>query len=232
MRWYIWLRYRLSATRTSAEFYRVNVIGTLNLLEALAETGRLFHRVILASSANVYGRSAQEVNPETICPAPVNHYGCSKLAMEHLAMGFRDRLPLMAVRPFNYTGRGQDANFLVPKIVEHFRKRKDSIELGNIDVRREFNDVRMVCEVYGRLLQADGTSPIVNLCSGLSHRLTDVLELMQEIAGYDIDVQVNPAFVRANELPDLRGDPARLIECIGPLSQYSLRDTLQWMYEA
>ena len=101
-------------------FYRVNVQGTLNLLDALAPLGpSKLQRVLLASSANVYGNCTDSPIREAQCPAPVNHYAASKLAMEHLARTRLEDLPLFFTRPFNYTGRGQSPSFVIPKLVQH-----------------------------------------------------------------------------------------------------------------
>ena len=94
-------------------FYDVNLFGTLNLLDALAALDAVPEKIIIASSANVYGANAQAVIDESVCPAPVNHYACSKLAMEHMVATWFDRLPLILARPFNYTGVGQAEHFLI-----------------------------------------------------------------------------------------------------------------------
>ena len=92
-------------------FYDVNVIGTLNLLDALVALEQPPGSVLLVSSANVYGNCKQSPIAESQPPAPVNQYAMSKLAMEYMARTYLDRLPLFFVRPFNYTGPGQNINF-------------------------------------------------------------------------------------------------------------------------
>ena len=214
-------------------FYKVNVIGTMNLLAAATQLSTPPQKVLLASSANIYGNCPVSPIGEATTPAPVNHYAMSKLAMEHMARTYADRLPLVIARPFNYTGVGQAPNFVIPKIVNHFRERRSRVELGNIHVEREFNDVRMVAGAYLALLEAAPAGEVYNICTGQAHTLQNVIALLQDITGHRIDVTVNPAFVRANEVHRLCGDPTKLRHLIEtthrPLQQPSLRETLEWM---
>ncbi|HQT03978.1 MAG TPA: GDP-mannose 4,6-dehydratase [Thiotrichales bacterium] len=214
------------------DFYRVNVIGTENLLKALSQYAHNVSKVILASSATVYGNQGLDVLDETLCPQAVNHYGVSKLAMELMARTYFDKLPIVLVRPFNYVGLGQPEQFVIPKIVKHFREQAASIELGNIQVEREFNSVYFAAQVYQRLLVSSVSGEVVNLCSGQGIALMSVIEQMQQIAGYNIDVRINPAFVRANELPRLVGSPQKLISIIGSLPENDLSYVLKEMYAA
>lgn len=217
---------------TDAEaFYRVNVIGTLNLLQALVDVGVAPRRVLVASSANVYGNATAGVITELQPPQPVSHYAASKLAMEYMVRTWFDRLPIVVTRPFNYTGVGQAPHFLVPKIVSHFVQRAPVIELGNLDVERDFSDVRMVARVYRGLLEHDCAGQVVNVCGGKPYSLRSILCLMQEIAGYEIEVRVNPAFVRQSEVKILVGSPEKLKSIIGDLTVFPLNDTLQWMHD-
>lgn len=213
-------------------FYDVNLFGTLNLLEALATLDVPPQKVLVASSANVYGTPGVEVIDEAVCPAPVNHYACSKLAMEHMVRTWFDRLPIVMTRPFNYTGVGQDEKFLIPKIVSHFRRREPVIELGNLNVARDFSDVRDVVAAYVALLESDARADVFNVSSGHAYALQDVLRMMREKSGHDIEVRVNPAFVRANEIPVLRGDSRKLAACAGHAPRHTLSDTLDWMLAA
>ena len=210
--------------------YRVNVVGTRILLEALAGLDQRPRAVLLASSANIYGNAAVEVIDESVPPNPANDYAVSKLAMEYMARLWMDRLPIVITRPFNYTGVGQGAQFLLPKIVGHFRRGERVIELGNIDVERDFSDVRMVAKAYAALLAHAPAGEVFNVCSGTAYSLKAVLAMMAKIAGYEIEVRVNPAFVRANDVKRLQGSCHKLVDRIGPLPDISLAETLAWMY--
>lgn len=209
--------------------YKVNVFGSLNLLDGLSALSVKPVSVLLASSANVYGNVDLNLISEKTCPAPVNHYAMSKLAMEHMALSYLDRLPLLITRPFNYTGVGHDDRFVVPKIIDHYARKAPVLELGNLDVEREYNDVRMVCDAYLKLLDFGHPGEIYNVCSGRAYGLRYVLALMHEITGHDIFVNVNPAFVRTNEVHKLAGSSAKLESVIGHINSCSLKETLQWM---
>jgi len=210
-------------------FYRVNLIGTRNLLESLASLEEPLQCVLLASSANVYGNTRGGSLSEATPPNPANDYAVSKLAMEYMARLWLPKLPLVIARPFNYTGVGQSAAFVIAKIVDHFRRRAETIELGNLDVWRDFGDVRAVARAYRRLLEVKPVGGTVNVCSGVTHSLQGVLHMAQEITGHRIQVQVNPAFVRANEVHSLCGDASRLRMLIGEWHTPPLIDTIRWM---
>lgn len=212
--------------------YRVNVVGTRNLLEALANLDQPLRAVLLASSANIYGNAAVEVIDESAVPSPTNDYAVSKLAMEYMARLWFDRLPIVITRPFNYTGVGQASQFLLPKIVGHFQRREPVIELGNIDVERDFSDVRRVARAYSQLLQRAPVGEIFNVCCGVVWSLKDVLAMMAEIAGYPIAVRVNPAFVRANDVKRLQGSAGKLERVLGKLDGIPLKETLRWMFQS
>lgn len=210
--------------------YRTNLIGTRNLLQALAANDHVPRAVLLASSANIYGNATVEPIDEQVAACPENDYAVSKSAMEQMARLWHNALPLTIVRPFNYTGVGQSESFLLPKIVAHFRRRDSAIELGNLDVARDFSDVRTVVDAYRRLVQSAASGQTYNICSGRGYALQEIIGMLQQIAGYEIEVKVNPAFVRANEVKRLVGSNARLQAEIGSLNAIPLVDTLEWMY--
>jgi nucleoside-diphosphate-sugar epimerase len=209
--------------------YRTNIVGTRNLLEGLAALQHKPSAVLIASSANIYGNTTTEVISENEPAMPANDYAISKLAMEHVARLWMDKLPIIITRPFNYTGVGQSENFLLPKIVNHFKRGERLIELGNLDVARDFSDVRTVAKAYTRLLQLAPKGQTFNICFGIAYSLREIIGMVEKLAGYEIEVRVNPAFVRANEVHRLMGNPDKLYECIGAMPKIALSDTLKWM---
>ena len=211
--------------------YRTNIVGTRNLLEAIAASGHVPRIILLASSSNIYGNATSGIIDESSSPAPANDYAVSKLAMEYMAKIWADRLPITFVRPFNYTGVGQSTQFLLPKIVDHFKRRAPVIELGNLDVIRDFSDVRMVVQCYRRLIEAAIRDEAFNICSGIGHSLQEVISMMRKLSGHDLDVVVNPALVRANEIHTLIGSRAKLEAAIGKVDPTPLQETLRWMLE-
>lgn len=214
-----------------SELFQVNLFGTENLLKAIHSSGVDVKKVILASSANVYGEAETDVLAETRCPSPVNFYASSKLAMEHMAQTWYNRLPIVITRPFNYTGPGQDEKFLIPKIVNHYVSKSKELQLGNLEVSRDFSDVRMVCRWYRLILESDARSEIVNLCSARLNSLQDILNYAEELTGHSLKVTVNPAFVRQNEILKLRGSNLKLNSLIGEHPTLDLKGTVKWMIE-
>jgi nucleoside-diphosphate-sugar epimerase len=191
-------------------FYRVHALGTSNLLNALLKLEARPNKVLLASSATIYGNSPSPFSQETQAPAPIDHYAMSKVAMEEMAKTYFDRLPIIIARPFNYTGIGQKDNFLVPKLIRHFSKKLSKIELGNLDVEREFNDVELICQSYMGLLNFGESGEIYNVCSGNARSLKQVVDCLIRITGHQIQIDVNPDFVRSNEVRRMCGDPKKI----------------------
>jgi nucleoside-diphosphate-sugar epimerase len=211
------------------DFYRVNVGGSRNLLQALASQEQVPESVLIASSANVYGNSAQGQLTEATPMFPANDYAVSKSAMEMMARIWMDKLPITIARPFNYTGVGQSRDFLIPKIVDHFRRRATQIELGNLQVWRDFSDVRDVVHAYRLLVESNSVNQVVNVGSQKLSSLQDILDQCMRITGHELQVHVNPAFVRANEVKTLCADTSLLESLIGIRSPRPLDETLQWM---
>src|SRR3546814_7730381 len=125
--------------------------------------------------------------------------------MENVGLIMGGNLPIVMTRPFNYTGVGQSLNFIIPKLVDHARRRVAQIELGNIDVSRDFSDVRTVADAYVRLLDTpEAVGKTFNISSGRSYALREVITMIEEIADIRFEITVNPSFVRNEDRKSTR----------------------------
>ncbi|MCL1061825.1 GDP-mannose 4,6-dehydratase [Shewanella benthica] len=211
----------------TADFYRINVIGTENLLQGIINADLAPEKVLIASSANVYGNSRKTLISEDTPCEPVNHYACSKLAMEKIVANYFDKLNIIITRPFNYTGPGQAEHFLVPKIVTHFKRNAQAIELGNLDVSRDYSSVVNVVDAYEKLLVSPTVHTIVNVCSGVSVSLLEIVDTMKELTQQKMAVKVNQNFVRKDEIKTITGDNSKLVSIIGTRTNQSLSQLLE-----
>lgn len=210
--------------------YDVNVLGTQNLLECIIENNLNPKKVIIVSSAAVYGEQNTSVLAENLCPKPINHYGYSKYIVERIASTFFSKLKIIVVRPFNYTGYTQSKKFLIPKIVSHFSEKTKSIELGNINVSREFNNIYDIAHSYLELLICESDSIVVNICSGNSININYIINYLNSIANYKIQVKIDKELVRNNEINDLKGSNILLNSLIPYRFKYNIDQTINEMY--
>jgi nucleoside-diphosphate-sugar epimerase len=209
------------------EIYNVNVIGTQNLLDASLEIKENLKKIIIASSATVYGNQESTVLSENSCPNPVNHYGISKLSMEFITKTYFNKLPIIITRPFNYTAPGHGEQFVIPKIAKAFINKEANLELGNLNVYREYNSVNFVCDIYYRLMKSETISEIVNIASGKTYSLNEIISLFEEKTNHKPAIKINPNFVRKDEIERLAGDTKKLHEIIGTTSNYSIDDVIK-----
>lgn len=217
-----------AAHENSEEIYRVNTIGSLNLLESCRGLGDI-NRVILASSAAVYGNQVTSVLDEALCPSPVSHYGCSKLNMELLAENYSQYFPITVVRPFNYTGIGHDAIFVIPKIVKAFRQKENVLYLGNLDVFREFNDIRDICICYEKLLCITEDYCLTNICSGTTYSIRGVIDYLVGTTGFSPKIKLDKKYIRENDVQFISGNPTKMHGLINYKFKYKLENTLELM---
>lgn len=216
----------------ASEIYEMNVVGTRNLLAALTNLPSRPRSVILASSANIYGNSVDDPITEESLLDPLNDYAVSKLAMEKMAKLWMSELPITIVRPFNYSGVGQSLNFLIPKLVEHFVLEKPSVSLGNLDVYRDFSDVRTVVWAYSQLVEKPAPGEVFNIASGQLISISELVGTLERLTNQPIDVISSGEFARKSEVSKLRGDASKLWAHIGTPSPLSLEDTLKWMLDS
>jgi GDP-4-dehydro-6-deoxy-D-mannose reductase len=213
--------------------WALNLGGSLNLLEALKTSGHKT-RVILVSSGVCYGNPPPERIPVTEdCPLrPNNPYAASKAAADllgiqhHLAHG----TDVVMVRPFNHAGPRQSVRYvlgaLALQVVQVEAGQREYLEAGNLDVIRDFVDVRDVVCAYRLLAQHGCAGEIYNLGSGQGTRIADALEQLRSLANVPIPVRIDPDRVRPVDQPLLIADASKLHAAISWKLHYTREQTL------
>ena len=216
------------------EFYRVNVGGTENLLRAAGEVLAPGCRVVLISTAGVYGNQQAECLNEDSPFNPINHYSYSKMVTELLSRQYSDLLDIHIVRPFNIIGYGQKENFFVPKLVKHFANRTQEIQLGNLGAVRDYVSVEFCSKVLLDIASADGDLPgTVNVCTGVGYSCQQVIDILQDLTRFCPKVVSTAQFTRSNEVWRLVGDTGRLERVVkSKYTTLNLPSILQSMLKA
>lgn len=200
----------LATHENTRDYYENNVLGTENVIKAINALKQR-KKIIFISTAGVYGNHPVGILSEDLSPLPVTHYGMSKFVCERMIMNEIERHDVMIIRPFNIIGRGQNPNFIVPKLVWHFAHAIPSIRLGNLDPIRDYIDLKTSCTIIGELIMnSQAYGEIINLCSGAGTSVRDLLNVLYELTGHAIQVITAPEFTRRSEVWSLLGCTKKL----------------------
>jgi GDP-4-dehydro-6-deoxy-D-mannose reductase len=193
----------------ASEVWRTNVLGTVNVAEALRSEAPAA-RLLFASSGDVYGRAEVVPTPEGAPVAPVSPYAASKAAAELACSG----LNAVVARSFPHTGPGQDRRLAVgswtAQLVQLRAEGGGTLHVGDLDVERDLTDVRDVCRAYGLLLDPSVPAGTYNVASGVAVPLRQVVEVLVEAAGVPVKVEQDDVRLRPTEVRVLAGDPSKL----------------------
>lgn len=214
------------------ETWDVNVGGTLNVLEWARQGGA--KRVVLASSAHVYGPAKYSPVDEEHPRRPVTPYGASKLAAESLALSYAASYPLevVVVRPFNVYGPGQGAGFLVPDILLQLREGKQ-LKLGDPAPVRDFTFVDDAVAFFALAGSRAGVSgQALNLGSGEGHAVDAVVRTALRVAGSKLEPAYDPSRFRQGDLKELVVDNRRARAALGWAPKVGLEEGLRRTWEA
>jgi GDP-4-dehydro-6-deoxy-D-mannose reductase len=226
-----------AARQDPEQAWGINFRGTMNLAWALS-----WHapscQMLFVSSADAYGASFKVGHPldETAPLAPMNIYGHTKAAADFALGGMAAQgLRVVRLRPFNHTGPGQTADFVVPAFARQIARiaaglQSPILEVGNLDTWRDFLDVRDVCAAYiACIVKRDQLTPgtILNVASGRARRVGDVLTDLAALAGVNISIQVDPSRVRATDIRLACGDPSRAHDQLGWAPATTWKQTLR-----
>lgn len=213
----------------------VNTVGTAHLLKALSDA-QFKGRLLYVSSADVYGAVPADQLPvrETWPAAPRNPYASSKYAAEVLCLQWArsQRLDVVIARPFNHTGPGQSDNFALPGFARMVAdiasgRRVPRIETGDLDVTRDFSDVRDVVAAYLALFRRGRSGEIYNVCSGREHRLSQALQELMGLAGVTAEIVRDPTKLRPAEQRRMCGDAQKITSETGWVPVHAMADTFR-----
>lgn len=212
--------------------FEVNVVGTYNLLGAAMGLDSP-PRILNVSTAQVYAPSDRPLTEESPV-SPGNPYAASKAMAEMLEVSFRKACAggVVTARSFNHTGPGQLPSFVLPSIAQQFAEieagvRPPKLTVGNINVRRDFTDVRDVVRAYVALLEKGRNGQIYNVSSGIGALLSDIIRQFQAICRNVVTIETDPTRVRASEIPQVIGDSTKLKNETGWSPQIPMERTIR-----
>lgn len=218
-------------------YVNVNVGGTVQLLNALAEHS-FVGRLVFVSSAEVYGNQANgTLITEAITPSPLSPYAASKAAAETFVLQYQRAFGFDAIitRPFNHIGPNQADKFLVAaiakRVVEAQRLNRTTIDVGNLSAIRDFLDVRDVVAGYVDIAECGKPGEVYNICSGVGIVVKDLVEQLIALSGRTLSLRVDPDLVRPVEVEALVGSNEKLVTDVGFTPRFSLDATLKDVLE-
>ncbi len=193
------------------QIYDVNVTGSENLLNTIASICSRDTRVVLVSTAGVYGNQDIPFLKENCPYNPANHYAYSKMVMELLSRNYEDKFDICIVRPFNMIGYGQQDNFLIPKLVKAFVNKQNVLKIGNLSTERDYVDTDFASNVFIKLILKEKLEHnIYNICSGVGVKGSEIILKLASITKFMPEIQIDTQFIRKNEIWRMVGDPTRV----------------------
>ncbi len=218
-----------------------NIQAELNILEAVKKAELKNTKILVISSADIYGLLQPEDLPvdEDTPMRPNNPYAVSKIAQDYLGLQYfiTYKLPIIRVRPFNHIGSRQAGSFAI----SDFSKRIVDIEkgntppvlkVGNLEAKRDFTDVRDMVKAYVLAIEKGEPGEVYNIGSGIAHKMSDIVAMMQKMSSVPFTLEQDPAFMRPSDNPELCCDNTKFVALTGwkpeiPLEQ-TLKDTLDY----
>lgn len=228
------------ALRDPSGTLKVNVLGTLNLLQVLQDA-KFSGPMVFVSSGDVYGMVPEAALPinERQLPAPRNPYAASKLGAEALCYQWTitTGMHVVIARPFNHIGPGQGDQFAIPAFAQQIADirsglREPIVAVGDIDVTRDFTDVRDIVFAYFALLERGSSGEHYNVCSGRERTVRSLLERLIDLAGVNVRIVQDEKRLRPSEHRRAVGDATKIREATGWQPRMPLDESLIALLEA
>ncbi len=212
-----------------------NVTGQVNIFEALSAL-RQRPRIIIAGSSDEYGSVTKKDMPikEGCKLSPGNLYALTKVTQELLGLKFYDRqgFDVIVTRPFHTIGPKKPERFVCSGLAKQValiekNKQESTISVGNMDIMRDFTDVRDVVKAYWLLLKKGKTGECYNICAGKAHSIKNILKILLSFSSKKIDIKIDKKRKRPNDTPVMFGDYNKLKKITGWQSKIPIEQTLK-----
>jgi len=236
------LIFHLAASTSPAESFNDpkgtivnNITVELNILEALRKINLTETRVLITSSADIYGKVKKEDLPiNENCPLnPTSPYAVSKIAQDFLALQYFNAHSIKTIRAraFNHVGPGQAPAFVVSafakKIAEIENISGEKITVGNLDSKRDFTDVRDMVKAYAQIIEKGNPGDVYNIGSGKSFKISEILDNLIKLSNKKITVKIDEKLMRPVDNPELVCDATKITEVIDWKPEIKLKKTLE-----
>jgi GDP-4-dehydro-6-deoxy-D-mannose reductase len=240
--------FHLAALTSPAESFKnpadtvtTNIGGQLNILESVKQLQLMETKVLVVSSAEVYGKAEEHELPmdEKTPLRPLSPYAVSKIAQDFLGYQYfhSQNVKAIRVRPFNNIGPNQGPIFVVPSFARQIAeiekgKKEPVLKVGNLEAKRDFTDVRDVVKAYEMIMDKGEAGEVYNIGSGKSHKIQEILDIFLSLSSTQIIVEKDSSLMRPGDIPELLCDYTKLHGKTGwrpeiPLEK-SLSDTLDY----
>lgn len=222
--------------KAPGDFITNNVIGELSVLEALRKHELIETKVVVVSTAEVYGVINPEDLPidETTTLRPVNPYAVSKIAQDYLGLQYRlaYRMNIIRLRPFNHIGPGQKDTFVLASFAKQIAEiekgnKEPVLFVGNLEAKRDFTDVRDMVKAYELAVEKGEKGEVYNIGSGVSQKINDMLHTLLSFSTAKIEVRPDPERFRPIDVPEIVCDATKFQNLTGWKTEIPFERTLQ-----
>lgn len=213
-----------------------NVDSEISLFEALKNQNLLNTKVMIISSAEIYGHVMPEDLPinENTQLRPANPYAVSKVTQDLLGLQYflNYKMPIIRVRPFNHIGPRQALGFVVADFAHQVAdiekgKQEPVIRVGNLEAKRDFTDVRDMVRAYALLMEKGESGEAYNIGSGTSHEIQEILDKLLKLSSVKITTETDPAKLRPSDIPEIAADNTKITTSTGWRPEIYLETTLK-----
>lgn len=214
----------------------INVIGALNIMEAVRKSGKK-SKIMFIGSSEEYEFKDKPIDEKTPLNAN-NPYGISKMTQERFADVYRERygMQIYCVRPFNHTGIGQNDSFVLPSFCKQVAEIEKSgkagvIKVGNLTAERDFSNVKDIVRAYRMIVESDDCTVVYNVGSGKAYKLSKLLKYIVSLSKQKIAVEIDSERFRPIDTPVICCDYRKIKKTFCWEPEYSIYDTLKEMFE-